>query len=514
MTTPRPADLRRPARHVPPAAGPPRSSLLRDLMDTSLAQACSLAMNAASLAVISRRLGETDLGLYTLERRGMALAQPLVLLGLTVAAPRFIARASASRPDEGRNYAAAGVAVVAAVALLAAIAMALFPAPVGAVVFGDPEAVALSRALAGFVAVTALFQVVYSTFRGYLQITRANLLEIVAVGALPLCLALFGPTDLVRFMWALNGGIFAATLISVPWTRLRLPGRSGLRGMRSAAGRMLRYGLARTPGDLAIVGMFSLAPLLVVQSSSSVEAGYASVVQSTINLVAVVAVPLGVLLLPRAAMDLEVDPEAARVRYRLLAQAALDVSLVLGGLLLLASPVFVELWVPRAPEHVDVAQAACAIGVPGYVFYVAFRSYLDADSTRPLSSIATIAGLVTLLALLPLGLALHLAQASVVASLALSIALSVTGATTLYLVRRRLHGLHGLYGWRAAAPLLGLVGVFAVVRVLLPASDIAATLAATLAGAVAVAALGLRSRRAWITELRRQLTVMQQGRRG
>ena len=271
---------------------------------------------------------------------------------------------------------------------------------------------------------------------------------------------------------------------------------------------MLRYGLARTPGDIAVVGMFSIAPLLVVQSSSSIEAGYTSVVQSTINLVAVVAVPLGVLLLPRAAQDLAVDPVAARVRYRLLAQAVLDVSLVLGGLLLLAS-LFVELWLPQAPHHVVVAQAICAIGVPGYVFYLAFRSYLDAESTRPLSSIATISGLAVLLALLPLGLALDIARPSVVAWLALAIALTVTGGITLYLVHRRLPG---LYGWRVAAPLLGLVAVFAAVRLVLPTSETVATVAAALLAAVAVGVLALRTQRPWIEALRQRLASRRRGR--
>lgn len=506
MSTREAASPRRRGRQAPSVAEPPRS-LLHDLLNTSLAQACSLGMNAASLAVISRRLGEADLGLYTLERRGMALVQPFVLLGLTVAAPRFIA-AAAHRSTLARDHAAAGSMIVATIAVIVAGAMALFPEQVGAVVFGDAEAVGLSRALAGFVAVTAIFQLVCSTFRGYHRNRRANLLELTVVGALPLGLALAGPTDLVRFMWALNGGILAATLISVPWRSLRLPGRRDRRRVLAAAGRMLRYGLARTPGDLAIVGMFSIAPLLVVQSSSSVEAGYTSVVQSTINLIAVVAVPLSVLLLPHAARDLAIDPAAARARYRLLGQATLDVSLVLGGLLLIASPAFVELWVPQAPHHVVVAQAVCAIGVPGYVFYVAFRSYLDADSTRPLSSVATIAGLAVLLALLPLGLALDVAQPSVVACLALASALTVTGATTLWLVHRRLPG---LYGWHLAAVPLGLAVGCGAVRLALRGTGLAATAAALIAALLVIAVVAQRTRRPWVLEVRKRARALRRG---
>src|SRR4051812_48566048 len=141
-----------------------RRGLLGDLLRTSAAQGASVLLNAASLAVISRRLGQVDLGLYTLERRSMAFLQPVVLLGLSVATPRFIALSLGAREESGPTYASAGVAVVGAAATILAAVMFLFPAPFAATVFGDTQELALTRALAGFVFATALFQIVYSVY--------------------------------------------------------------------------------------------------------------------------------------------------------------------------------------------------------------------------------------------------------------------------------------------------------------------------------------------------------------
>jgi O-antigen/teichoic acid export membrane protein len=416
-----------------------RASLLADFLATSVSQALSVGLNAASLAIISRRLGEEDLGLYTLERRGMSLLQPFVLLGLTVATPRFIALTIGRGSSAHRQYEVAGLSLVAGFAALLSAVILVVPRPFAALFFGSADAVGLARALAGFVFVTACFQVVYSVFRGHLRMLRANLLEILVVGAIPVVVALFGPTDLVAFMWIINGAIAMATLaVAGPLVTARSPG-SRLLGALSREGReLLRFGLVRTPGDLAIVALFSLAPLAVVHSDGATEAGYASIIQSSLNLVGVAAVPLGVLLLPRVALDIARADERVVERYSLLARATLDASIGVSGLLFLAAPLMIAFWLPSIPTQAVTGLQVVAFGLPGYVFYVVFRSFLDAADVRPLSSLATLMGLGTLTILVVLLLYAGVFEAVVATSLALAVALCVTGTVTFVLVNRRL----------------------------------------------------------------------------
>jgi O-antigen/teichoic acid export membrane protein len=486
---------------VPAApAAAARRSFLNDAVSTTAVQALTAALNAASLAIISRRLGEFNLGLYTLERRGCALIQPLVLLGVTVATPRYIALALGRRTGAHLPYAATGVIVVASVATAVAALMVVFAHAVALVVFGDRNAVALTHALAAFVVASALYQVVYSVFRGYLHMRRANALELTAVGLAPAVLAAVGPTDVVAFMWTLTAALVVATVLSLIPRRGWRPGPVRiLRSLRvrERARELLRYGLPRTPGDFAVIAPFALAPVAVVHFADPSQAGQTSVVLSTLSLVSIVAAPLGVLVLPHVALEIgrEDDPGTMWTR---LAEATLDVSLGLAAVLFLASELIVAVWLADAPAEAVAAQRVVALGVPGYVFYMIFRSYLDAIDVRPLSSIATMTGLLFLAVTLPLFLLAPLASAPVAAGAAVSVAVTAMGAVTWWLVRTRLSETP-----RPGAFAPQLIGSLAIVAVGIALRDAGngTTAAATLLAMLAYAGLLIALRRAWLVHL-------------
>jgi O-antigen/teichoic acid export membrane protein len=475
-------------------------SFVRDFLSTSAAQAASVALNAASLAVVSRRLGEADLGLYTLERRGMSFFQPLVLLGLSVATPRYIALYAQKGGDRALDYAWTGLLLISGVAGAVGALMLLVPAPIAAIVFGEAEAVDLARALGGFVFATALYQAIYSVCRGYLHMSRANVLELCVVGAIPLLLAALGPTDIVTFMWWMNAAILCATAIValaelVPRLspRARRPGPSA-----DLVRELLRFGLARTPGDVAVVVVFAVAPVAVVHWAGVVEAGHTSVVVSSLSLVSVAAVPLGIILLPRVALHAGSPEGIPFSKYVLLGEATLDVAIALCGTLFVASPLIAAFWLPNTPGSVVTALEAAAVGLPGYVYYLVFRSYLDAVEVRPLSSVATLGGLGLLIIALPVLLSIGGWPAPVAATVALAGALSTTGFITYVLVRRRIPGFGRMHG---AAPVAAWLAVAIALGLLLRDSRLELVGLGTCGAVVALVAALLLARRRWLVAL-------------
>ena len=488
------------AKSADPAATSHRS-LLRDLAETSLAQGATVLLNASSLAVIGRRLGETDLGLYTLERRSMALLQPLILLGLSVATPRYIASSLGRGDRDHATYAHSGASLVAGLALVVSIAIFFLPGPTATLFFGDASQVGLARALAGFALATALYQITYSVFRGYVRVTSANLLELAVVGAIPLALAMMGPTDIVTLMWWMNAAIVAVTCVSAFSAFARAGRGHRLRQWaraRGRAGELLRFGLSRTPGDLAVVGLFSIPPVAVVHFATAVEAGYTSVVVSAMNLVSVLAVPLGVLVLPRVALAVGSAAGIPREQYRLLAQATLDLSLCLAALLVVAAPLLLAALLPRMPGSVVTALQIGAIGMPGYIFYVVFRSYLDAVDPRPVSSYATVLGVVCLgIALGPL-LALDLVSGPVGASIALAVALITTGAVIGRALRRHLRLVIQLH---TLAPLAATCAAICCGGVVIRDASLGVVAGAGVVSAFVLAIVLCASGRPWVSTL-------------
>jgi O-antigen/teichoic acid export membrane protein len=457
-------------------------------------------LNVASLAIISRRLGDLNLGRYTLERRACGLIQPVVLLGVTVATPRYIAFAVGRGLDTHRSYAVTGGALVAGMAALVAGLIATWPGAVAAAAFGDSRSVNLALALAGLVVAVSLYQIVYSVFRGYLQVGRANVLELTAIGIIPAGLAAFGPTDFVAFMWSLTAATVVATAVALlSWGARRRPSAAGSSAPTwSGARGLLRYGLPRTPGDFAVIAPFALAPLAVVHFADATQAGHASVVLSTLNLVSVVAGPLGVLILPYVAREVgRWDGKTSRVWSRL-AEGTVDVALGLAALVFLGSRFVVAIWLPALPPHVVAAEQVVAIGIPGYVFYMVFRSYLDAIDVRPLSSVATMTGLLALAVSLPLLLLSPLSSPVVAASSAVAISTSAMGAVTWWLVRRRLP--EALELSALLPPALASLGIIAA-GVALRGAGSAALVLAIAAAAAAYFGVLISLRRAWALEL-------------
>ncbi len=485
------------AERPPPSRARARPSFAADFAGTTAIQGVTALLNVGSLAIISRRLGEIDLGYYTLERRSSALIVPLVLLGVSVATPRYIALALGRGSGDERSYAVTGGLIVAFMAAATGALMAVWPRPVAGLVFGDPDAVGLARALAGLVVASALYQIVYAAFRGYLRMRRANGLELVTVGLAPVALAMAGPTDFLAFMWALNGVIFAATVAAVvPWRRATRPLGSAVGASRRRGRELLRYGIPRTPGDFAVIAPFALAPLAVVHSAGPLEAGYTSVTLSTLNLVSIVAGPLGVLVLPHVA--LEVGASATRTEtWGRLAQATLDVSIGVAALLVLASPLVAAIWFADVPRTVVEAQRVVALGVPGYVFYMVFRSYLDAVDARPLSTLATMSGLLCFGAALPL-LLLSSASATIAASAAVAVSVTAMGAVTWWLTRGRLSGYD--HAGTALPPLLAAL-VIAAAGIALDDAGAGPIALAVLLAAAAYAGLLLALRRPWLVAL-------------
>ena len=480
------------------------SSFLTDLVSTSAAQVLSVGLNAISLAVISRRFGSVDLGLYTLERRGMALLQPLVLVGLSVATPRFIALSLSGASERAKVYAVSGTRLVIAISLALATLILLMPGVFGSIFFGSDEARGLARALAGFMLATAAYQITYSVARGYLHMGRANLAELAVVGAFPLILACVGPTDIVDFMWILNLGVFGVALALVASERdlrrglLSVPERM-LRGVRR---ELLIYGTARTPGDIAVVALFAIAPIAVVHAADATEAGYTSIVVSALSFVSVAAVPLGIILLPRVAVDLAKEQGISYEKYVRLGEATVDVSIALSALLFVAAPLVAAFWIPDPSSAVITGMELAALGIPGYVFYLIFRSYLDAVDRRPLSSAATISGLAVLVVLLSGLLVLDVFSPTVAAAASLLVALNVGGVVTFVLVHRRIPDFVPALFVLPPAVVLAL----AVVGGLAVRDESAALVAAASAlTATALVAAILISRRTWVAELHSRL---------
>lgn len=342
------------------------------------------------LKLAASLLGPAGFGEYSLSRRAVGLLYLPLVMGLGIAAPRYIAIARAGAMQGFSESSFATATLTAGLLPPLAIALLLNAAPgFGAMLlFGSTTLSYLvppaTIALAGI----ALHSMVYAVYRGRSEMKFANVLQIIDLAIVP-PLA-FGLADknaaavltLTGAMWLSASAI---ALIHVLY-RERSEWR-GLSSMREHLAVLLRFGLPRVPGEFALVGLFAIPSLLAVRTHGVVDAGQFSAALSVLTMASSAFAPVGLVVLPRASAQVATgDLTGLRsLVLRILGGGILLATLgvVIGELLI---PPFIrwyfgEAFLPAIPYF-----RAALLGAIPYAVYILMRSILDALDVKALNS--------------------------------------------------------------------------------------------------------------------------------
>ena len=389
------------------------------------------------LSLAASMLGPVGFGEYAISRRAVGLMYLPLVMGLGIAAPRYIAIArTGSLPGytEG-SFATATLTAGLVPPLLVVLLLNVTPSWSAALLFGTSSMSALvppaTLALAGI----ALHGMVYAVYRGRSEMGLANLLQLVNVGVVPL--AAFGLAERTA------GAVLAAT--GTGWLAVSGAGLvhvvyrerarwTGLTAMKRHLDLLLRFGIPRIPGEFALVGIFALPALIAVRAHGVEAAGQFSAALSVLVMLSGAFAPVGLVLLPRASAQVATGDITGlrRLVLRILA----------GGILLAAIGVTVgELVIPRfidwyfgpAFQPAVPIFRVCLLGAIPHAVYILMRSILDALDVKALNSRNLIIALV-------IAVALCLANTSLIwMSFSIVLALTVLGGLTLRDTFARLH---------------------------------------------------------------------------
>jgi O-antigen/teichoic acid export membrane protein len=268
-----------------------------------------------------------------------------------------------------------------------AAAIALAPESAARVVLHDPALADLSVPIAlGLVALSAN-TLSTAALRGLFAIGRANLLQLVVMGLLPILVFAGQPISAAQALrWqGISGVILAGSVwaLLVGWSGRR----RGEGGSRRDLRELLRFGITRVPGEFALVGLFSLPPLLALRTEGPATAGHVSFALSIVTLFASVFAPIGLVLLP-AASRLSSRGDLPGLRRQAKHLTLIGVPLAIAGVGL-AWPLagWFTTWYlgPAFVAAVPLVRLAL-LGVIPYVVYILFRNLLDAIDARPVNS--------------------------------------------------------------------------------------------------------------------------------
>lgn len=382
-------------------------TLLKDLLRTRKGRDTLFTTATEALATLgmvmafwlAARAGKQDLDLYVIVRRSVAFAFPVVLMGAMVGLTRFVSMSSSS--VVARRYLRGALAWVLPLGALLVLFSVLFARQLAWIIFGTFHDAPLVPPLAVMTVGVALHGVAYGYLRGRGFVHIANALQLVVLAIVPCAAFLLFP-DLVDVLWWTGVPWVASALLSI------LPACFGDTGgtYRREGAELLRYGLPRVPGDVALGALLTVPGYVALRTHGLAISGEVAFGATLLNIAAAVFSPVALLLLPAASTQLAAGDHAglaASIRRMTRLILAASVALMVGFELLAVPLLRIYLGEGTGDLYVPMARLIFLGALP-FAFFNGMRSVLDAYFHTPRNGV----NLVMAFLLLMVGSIFHL----------------------------------------------------------------------------------------------------------
>ncbi|HWH57657.1 MAG TPA: hypothetical protein VN682_08505 [Terriglobales bacterium] len=354
--------------------------LVRDVL---LSGITSLVTSGSALLVVALvgRLGDPKaVAEYLLVRRMASWILAGVLLGINVALPRYVAHA-VNRPGLQKRYFCVALALGTAATCVLALVIDMDSRGFASLFFGDSQFKALIVPLSLLVLANGFHSTVFGFYRGRLEMERANALQFLNFALFPVVtvLVLWLQGSVAAMFLALGTvTLFCTALMAIPIFKLTSQAEEPWRGL---PGELLRYGTARIPGDLALSGMFTIAPLIASHYVSLAKLAPLLLGLGILTVLGTSANPLNQVLLSKVTMMLAEGRMAqARIYVQHLLAGAVEVSIFVCLQSVIFADVAIRIWV--GPKYLDemLLIRILLASLPFYLLYTALRCVIDAAS--------------------------------------------------------------------------------------------------------------------------------------
>ena len=342
------------------------------------------------LKLAASLLTPAGFGEYALSRRAVGLLYLPLVLGLGIAAPRYIAIArTGTMPDFSEaSFATASLMAGLIPPLLAVVLLNLAPVWSATLIFGTGALAELippaTLALAGL----SLHGMVYAVHRGRSEMGIANLMQLINMGIMPVGAFAIGERTAAAVLQATGSGWLLVSGIGLLHILYRDRSRwLGLASIKEHLAVLLRFGIPRVPGEFALVGLFALPALIAVRAHGIEAAGMFSAALSVLVMASGAFAPVGLVLLPRASAQVATG-DIAGLRKLVL-------KILTGGILLATAGVVIgEILIPPfirwyfGPAFIPAIPVfrACLVGAIPHAVYILMRNILDALDVKALNS--------------------------------------------------------------------------------------------------------------------------------
>jgi len=342
--------------------------------------------------LIANSFGPTGVGEYSLIKKSVSLLSPLLLLGLCMGIPRYIAM---SNDKEERSSYMRTSLIAIFLTFIFLIFINIFKEQFAKIIFGNIEYTTFVLPFSFLLIGIVLHSLIYSYFRGRLLVNIFNVMQIINLVLVPLFAVVFlKNASIYKLISCMGIGTLTISLIFFLFFANEFFVHVKKLQIKKSLKILFRYSLPRIPGSFALSGFFSLGPILAAHTSSMEEVGYLSLGQMLVTTTAAAITPLGLILLPKvSSMVAQNKKEKIKKDLNYLIGASIQLSIFLSFQLIIFTDVIIKYWLgSEFFKAIPIIQImSCSIFF--YLFYRTVGSIIDATETKPINTINLIASL-------------------------------------------------------------------------------------------------------------------------
>ena len=325
--------------------------------------------------VANERMADIAFSEYTLSRRNISFLQPLLMIGLGVAVPRYV-----SIHPKRDSFLPASLILMTIVSTLFLLVLTLGSRFFSNLFFGDFKyqnyILPLCILLIGY----GFHAILYGYLRGKKEVYFSNLIQLVNIGLLPISVLLY--TQNVQQILLLNGlFLLVSCLIFGLYVFIKRQIKLDIQSCWEDAKLMLNFGLPRILGDFALLAMLTFPTYIVLSLQKNVLTGGDVAYSITLlNLVGAAFGPLSLVLLPEIGGFLaEKRIDLIKKRFYVFVLSGIILTLIGYLTFYFFHEVILNLLlgIDHRQEIFEIAQIVL-LGSFGYVLYIILRSFLDA----------------------------------------------------------------------------------------------------------------------------------------
>lgn len=407
----------------------------KDYIITFIAEFFILISSILVYKLAANFLGKDGFSEYALSRRAISFIQPVLLVGLGVGIPRFIAYADASLSDKNSDsYFISGLTIASVITFIFMFFVNLFKNQFAFIFFGNHLYGYLVFPMSLMIFGLVFHSICYSYFRGKLMMIRANFIQMINIGIIPIFIFLFfGKTVsqvliFTGIIWSFTSLVFIISILShIKFEKINM--------LISCTKELLVYGIQRVPGDLGLAAFLLLPATITAHVEGVRKAGYVAFGVSLLNMISSVFAPISLIFLPQSSHLIANEKISLLKHYTFL---ILKISLGLTSVGLIIFEIFanqiIKIYLGNAFSEIVVIGRIILIGSLGYVIYIVMRSIIDAYYVKAINSKNILISfliylILALLVLLTIRSYLYL-------TISFVIALFILGGLTLWDVKR------------------------------------------------------------------------------